>query len=80
MLDYDSTPIQKISNSILDIAGIQLLVKREDLNNNYISGNKWWKLKFNLEEAKKQITFYKVYKSSGGRWFQVVEPVCLFQR
>lgn len=53
MLDYTTTPIQKISNSLLDNAGVQLLVKREDLNHNYISGNKWWKLKLNLEEAKK---------------------------
>ena len=30
------------------------MVKREDLNHPYVSGNKWWKLKYNLEEAKKQ--------------------------
>jgi 1-aminocyclopropane-1-carboxylate deaminase len=36
---------------VLDQAGVRLLVKREDLNHPYISGNKWWKLKYNLEEA-----------------------------
>jgi 1-aminocyclopropane-1-carboxylate deaminase len=29
------------------------LIKREDLNHPYVSGNKWWKLKYNLEEALK---------------------------
>lgn len=30
------------------------MVKREDLNHEFVSGNKWWKLKYNLEEAVKQ--------------------------
>jgi 1-aminocyclopropane-1-carboxylate deaminase len=30
------------------------LIKREDLNHPHISGNKWWKLKYNLEEAIQQ--------------------------
>lgn len=29
------------------------MVKREDLNHPFISGNKWWKLKYNLEEARR---------------------------
>jgi len=37
---------------MLTKAGIRLLVKREDLNHPEISGNKWWKLKYNLEQAK----------------------------
>lgn len=28
-----------------------MLVKREDLNHPYVSGNKWWKLKYNLSAA-----------------------------
>jgi len=36
---------------LLDKAGIQLIVKREDLNHPFISGNKWWKLKYNVERA-----------------------------
>jgi 1-aminocyclopropane-1-carboxylate deaminase/D-cysteine desulfhydrase-like pyridoxal-dependent ACC family enzyme len=31
---------------------VQLLVKREDLNHPLVSGNKWWKLIYSLEEAK----------------------------
>jgi 1-aminocyclopropane-1-carboxylate deaminase len=52
-LNYRSTPIQEIHHSALENAGIRLLVKREDLNHPEISGNKWWKLKYNLEEALK---------------------------
>ncbi|HET9052953.1 MAG TPA: 1-aminocyclopropane-1-carboxylate deaminase/D-cysteine desulfhydrase, partial [Cyclobacteriaceae bacterium] len=32
-------------------AGVKLLLKREDLNHPLVSGNKWWKLKYNLLEA-----------------------------
>lgn len=39
---------------MLDEVGVEVIVKREDLNHPYVSGNKWWKLKYNLEEAKKQ--------------------------
>lgn len=29
------------------------MVKREDLNHRWVSGNKWWKLKYNLSEARR---------------------------
>ena len=51
MLSYQYTPIQEIQDSILANAEIRLFIKREDLNHPLISGNKWWKLKYNLEEA-----------------------------
>jgi 1-aminocyclopropane-1-carboxylate deaminase len=51
LLQYTSTPIQEIHHNLLKQAGVRLFVKREDLNHSYISGNKWWKLKYNLEEA-----------------------------
>jgi 1-aminocyclopropane-1-carboxylate deaminase len=51
VLHYSDTPIQEINHSIFDKAGIRLLVKREDLNHPLVSGNKWWKLKYNLEKA-----------------------------
>jgi 1-aminocyclopropane-1-carboxylate deaminase len=54
MLRYAPTPVQEIHDPILDKAGVRLLLKREDLNHPFVSGNKWWKLKYNLEEAKKQ--------------------------
>jgi 1-aminocyclopropane-1-carboxylate deaminase len=53
MLSYAITPVQEIHDRLLDQAGVRLLIKREDLNNPFVSGNKWWKLKFNLEEALK---------------------------
>lgn len=53
LLTYTPTPIQEIHDPLFDQAGVRVLVKREDLNHPYVSGNKWWKLKYNLEEAKK---------------------------
>lgn len=53
MLNYTPTPIQEIHDPVLDKAGVRMLIKREDLNHPFVSGNKWWKLKYNLEEAVK---------------------------
>ncbi|MDZ4716690.1 MAG: pyridoxal-phosphate dependent enzyme [Cytophagales bacterium] len=52
MILYRKTPIVEVASGMLTKAGIRLLVKREDLNHPEISGNKWWKLKYNLEQAK----------------------------
>lgn len=49
----ENTPIKTISDSLIENAGVKLLIKREYLNNQYFSGNKWHKLKYNLKEAKK---------------------------
>ena len=54
MLTYQETPIQEIYDHKISTAGLRLLIKREDLNHPYVSGNKWWKLKYNLEEASRQ--------------------------
>lgn len=54
MLSYTPTPVQDIHDPLFDRAGIRVLVKREDLNHPLVSGNKWWKLKYNLQEAKAQ--------------------------
>lgn len=51
MLNYQETPLQEFIDPTLDKAGVRLLIKREDLNDPFISGNKWWKLKYNLAEA-----------------------------
>lgn len=48
---YSETPLVQLNSPLLENAGLTLLLKREDLNHPYISGNKWWKLKYNLEEA-----------------------------
>lgn len=53
LLQYQSTPVQEFYHAALEKAGVRLMVKREDLNHPLISGNKWWKLKYNLEEAQR---------------------------
>lgn len=51
-LSYTETPVHEIvGHPILTGAGIRLVIKREDLNHQTVSGNKWWKLKYNLKEA-----------------------------
>ncbi len=47
------TPLTEIIDSRLHNSNIKLFVKREDLIDPQISGNKWFKLKYNLIEARK---------------------------
>jgi 1-aminocyclopropane-1-carboxylate deaminase len=47
-------PLQKISDPLISSSGINLFLLRLDQVHSHISGNKWFKLKYNLEEAKKQ--------------------------
>ncbi|SRR5258708_1937625 len=53
MISYSETPIQEIQADWTKKAGVKLFIKREDLNHPFASGNKWWKLKYNLKEARK---------------------------
>ncbi len=53
MLAYTTTQIQELHAEFLHEKGIKLFIKREDQNHPHVSGNKWWKLKYNLDEAKK---------------------------
>ncbi|HEV8513070.1 MAG TPA: pyridoxal-phosphate dependent enzyme [Cyclobacteriaceae bacterium] len=53
MLKYFDAPIIEIESDLTVNAGVKILVKREDFNHPIVSGNKWWKLKYNLEEAEK---------------------------
>ena len=48
---YKKTPLIELKSKLFDKADISLFVKREDLNHPHISGNKWWKLKYNVERA-----------------------------
>lgn len=48
------TPIEEINNDFLFKRGVRLYVKREDLIHPFISGNKYRKLKYNLERARKE--------------------------
>ena len=51
MINYSKTTIQELKCRLFEQQEIRVLVKREDLNHPFVSGNKWWKLKYNLEEA-----------------------------
>lgn len=48
MISYTEPGISELS-----LEGVRLLVLREYENHPTVSGNKWWKLKLNLEQAKK---------------------------
>jgi 1-aminocyclopropane-1-carboxylate deaminase/D-cysteine desulfhydrase-like pyridoxal-dependent ACC family enzyme len=48
------SPLQKLESNFLEKHKVHLYLKRDDLIHPQVSGNKWRKLKFNVEEAKKQ--------------------------
>ena len=50
----ENTPLEEVKDPLLNERKISLLIKREDLNHRDLSGNKWHKLKYNLQEARKQ--------------------------
>jgi 1-aminocyclopropane-1-carboxylate deaminase len=49
-----SPPTQQINNAITYHAGVDLHVLRLDLMHPWVNGNKWFKLKYNLLEAKQK--------------------------
>ena len=51
-MEYHEPPVQEINHQAFDVAGISVSILREDLNHPYVSGNKWWKLRDNIQEAK----------------------------
>ncbi|HYC85980.1 MAG TPA: pyridoxal-phosphate dependent enzyme [Chryseosolibacter sp.] len=53
MISYQPTPIVRIELPEANRAGVHLWIKREDLNHPFATGNKWWKLKYNLDQAKR---------------------------
>lgn len=53
MIIYQKTNIDALKSQFFEQSGVRLLIKREDQNHPFVSGNKWWKLKYNLEEAVK---------------------------
>jgi 1-aminocyclopropane-1-carboxylate deaminase len=64
LLSYLETPVQQVYTDSLTKAGVRLLIKREDLNHPLVSGNKWWKLKYNLEEARR-LGYHKLLTFGG---------------
>jgi len=68
VLAYRPTPVIEIQDPAFTEAGIRVMLKREDLNHPFISGNKWWKLKYNLEKvlqhpSKTLLTFGGAYSN-----------------
>ncbi|MEH2438893.1 1-aminocyclopropane-1-carboxylate deaminase/D-cysteine desulfhydrase [Nostoc sp.] len=53
-LIFFPAPIQKINSEIAHSAGVELYVLRLDLMHPWVNGNKWFKLKYNLLEAKEK--------------------------
>ena len=53
-LANSSSRIQEVHYSEIETKGISLFIKREDELHSFISGNKYRKLKYNLEEAQNQ--------------------------
>jgi 1-aminocyclopropane-1-carboxylate deaminase/D-cysteine desulfhydrase-like pyridoxal-dependent ACC family enzyme len=49
-----NVPVEEIVDPFLKNSGVRLLVKREDLNHPFLSGNKWHKLKYNLVAASEE--------------------------
>jgi 1-aminocyclopropane-1-carboxylate deaminase len=49
-----NVPVEEIVDPFIKSSGIRLLVKREDLNHPFLSGNKWYKLKYNLVSASEE--------------------------
>lgn len=60
------SPLEEIKNHPGIESGIRLYIKRDDLIHPKISGNKWRKLKYNIEEAKAQKA--KTLITAGGAW------------
>lgn len=47
-------PVQSLHHPLFEKHGVQVMIKREDLLHNEVSGNKWRKLKYNLNAAREQ--------------------------
>ena len=53
MLQPEPIALQQLTHSLLEEKSVQVLVLRLDQVHSEVSGNKFFKLKYNLEEAKK---------------------------
>lgn len=53
-LEHHPTPLIELNHPVAIDHGVRILVLREDLNHPTVSGNKWWKLKYNLLTAMDQ--------------------------
>jgi 1-aminocyclopropane-1-carboxylate deaminase len=62
--DCQITPVVTLKNDLFASKGVEVLVKREDLNHPTVSGNKFWKLKYNVSAA--CATVHKTILTFGG--------------
>lgn len=53
-LSTENIPLSEVLHPVLGQHQVRLFVKRDDLIHPFISGNKWRKLKYNIEEMKRQ--------------------------
>jgi 1-aminocyclopropane-1-carboxylate deaminase len=53
-ISYQNPIIQPLEIPALAGSKVRVLVRREDQNHPLVSGNKWWKLKYNLQHALEQ--------------------------
>lgn len=61
-----ATPLQEINDELFNQKNIKLFIKRDDLIDNFISGNKYFKLKYNLIAAAENN--FKTLLSFGGAY------------
>lgn len=61
-----ASPLQRLNNDFLEQAGIRLYIKRDDLIHPHFGGNKWRKLKYNLQYARENNN--KTLLTFGGAW------------
>jgi len=49
--ELNKQTVVELTTPLLSAKQIKLMVQREDLNDKHCMGNKWWKLKYNLQKA-----------------------------
>ena len=62
------SPVHQIKNKLFDEQGLEVFIKRDDLIHPIISGNKWRKLKYVLQQARTEnknhlVTFGGAYSN-----------------
>jgi 1-aminocyclopropane-1-carboxylate deaminase len=65
-LPYQAPNLQPWITEESERAGVKILVRREDQNHPSVSGNKWWKLKYNLLRAIEEK--YETFVTFGGAY------------
>ncbi|MCA5003575.1 1-aminocyclopropane-1-carboxylate deaminase/D-cysteine desulfhydrase [Sphingobacterium bovistauri] len=60
------SPEQKIEHPLYSLKNLEVYLKRDDMIHPFISGNKWRKLKYNLERAKRENK--SIIVTFGGAW------------